>query len=285
MDKSFNTTESLIAKIKELEKENAYLKKLVKDAGIVCGPESINKVFETESDYGELPIGFRQWVVHNYTFCRERSMAVTVKGEKTMKQKWILIMTAMLVLATALGGCGNTPAAQQAQDSEKTSQKSVEQAQTTPEANADAEAIDKAKAQEIALAHAGVKAADATITKTMIDYDDGRQVYEIEWYADGAKYDYEIDAATGEVIKSDYESKTLVGSGNSATLSETDAKKTAIARVSGATESDIYEWKLDYDDGHPEYEGTIIYGGSEYEFTIDAATGAITEWEAEELNN
>ena len=145
-------------------------------------------------------------------------------------------------------------------------------------------AVDEAKAQEIALAHAGVNAADATITKSKLDYDDGRQVYEIEWYANGAKYDYDVAVATGEIVNSGYEAKTVVGTGNSATVSEATAKQTALARVSGATEKDIYEWKLDYDDGRPEYEGKIIYGGSEYEFTIDATSGNITEWDAEALN-
>ena len=66
-------------------------------------------------------------------------------------------------------------------------------------------------------------------------------------------------------------------------ISEATAKQTALARVSGATEKDIYEWKLDYDDGCPEYEGKIIYGGTEYEFTIDANTGAIIEWDMESI--
>lgn len=157
-------------------------------------------------------------------------------------------------------------------------------AQTAPNTNTSTGAVDEAKAQEIALAHAGVSAADATITKSKLDYDDGRQVYEIEWYANGAKYDYEVAVATGEIISSDYEAKNIVGSGNSATVSEADAKQTALTRVSGATEKDIYEWKLDYDDGRPEYEGKIIYGGTEYEFTIDATSGTITEWDAETLN-
>lgn len=157
-------------------------------------------------------------------------------------------------------------------------------AQTAPNTNTSTGAVDEAKAQEIALAHAGVSAADATITKSKLDYDDGRQVYEIEWYANGAKYDYEVAVATGEIISSDYEAKNIVGSGNSATVSEADAKQTALSRVSGATASDIYEWKLDYDDGRPEYEGKIIYGGSEYEFTIDATTGTITEWDAEVIH-
>ena len=157
-------------------------------------------------------------------------------------------------------------------------------AQTAPNTNTSTGAVDEAKAQEIALAHAGIKAADATITKSKLDYDDGRQVYEIEWYANGAKYDYEIAVATGEIINSGYEAKTVVGTGNSATVSEVTAKQAALARVSGATEADIYEWKLDYDDGRPEYEGKIIYDGSEYEFTIDATTGTITEWDAEVIH-
>lgn len=157
-------------------------------------------------------------------------------------------------------------------------------AQITPSTSTSTGAVDEAKAQEIALAHAGVNAADATINKSKLDYDDGRQVYEIEWYANGAKYDYEIAVATGEIVNSGYEAKTVVGTGNSATVSEATAKQTALARVSGATEKDIYEWKLDYDDGRPEYEGKIIYGGTEYEFTIDATSGTVTEWDAESLD-
>ena len=279
-----------------------------------------------------------------------------------MKQKWLLTGTA-LMLAAALAGCGNTPAADQtakismeqaqeaaleaanidAADAEVSSATLSEvagvtcykveftsgdhaynysinaetgevleasyrdknaaptdstqldtpasgatstPAQTAPSTNTNPStgAVDKAKAQEIALAHAGIKAADATITKSMLDYDDGRQIYEIEWYANGAKYDYEVDAATGEIVNSGYEAQTVVGTGSSATVSEATAKQTALARVSGATEKDIYEWKLDYDDGRPEYEGKIIYGGTEYEFTIDATSGTVTEWDAEALN-
>ena len=139
-------------------------------------------------------------------------------------------------------------------------------------------------AQKIALEHAGVKATDATITKSRLDYEDRRQVYEIEWYAGGKKYDYEIAVDTGEVLSSGYDEKPAGGRGsksNNVTASEADAKQTALGRVSGATEKDIYEWQFDYDDGRPEYEGKIIYGGTEYDFTIDASSGAVIEWETE----
>ena len=184
---------------------------------------------------------------------------------------------------TVVGTGNNAAPADSTQPDTTASGATTTSVQTTPSTNASTGTVDEAKAQEIALAHAGVKAADATITKSKLDYDDGRQVYEIEWYANGAKYDYEIAVATGEIVNSGYEAKTVVGTGNNATVSEATAKQTAIARVSGATEKDIYEWKLDYDDGRPEYEGKIIYGGTEYEFTIDANTGAIIEWDMESI--
>lgn len=276
-----------------------------------------------------------------------------------MKQKWLLTGTALL-LAAALAGCGNTPAADQ------TAKISMEQAQTaaldaanieavdadissatlsevagvicykveftsgdhaysysinaengevleasyrdknaapadstqtdtpasgatttpaqiTPSTSTSTGAVDEAKAQEIALAHAGVNAADATITKSKLDYDDGRQVYELEWYANGAKYDYEVAVATGEIVNSGYEAKTVVGTGNSATVSEATAKQTALSRVPGATAANIYKFKLDFDDGRWEYEGEIRYGTMEYDFTIDANTGVLLEWDMESI--
>ena len=146
--------------------------------------------------------------------------------------------------------------------------------------------VDEEMAQKIALEHAGVKATDATITKSKLDYEGRRQVYEIEWYTGGKKYDYEIAVDTGEILSSAYDEKTSgwsVSNSSNVTVSEADAKQTALGSVSGATEKDIYEWKFDYDDGRPEYEGKIIYGGTEYDFTIDASSGAVIEWEAESV--
>ena len=214
-----------------------------------------------------------------------------------MKRKLILTGAA-LSLAVAMTGCGGKPVINQQPSSQEKNEVDT-QAQTeatvpaadsaTTQSSAAATAqtvtgtVDEEMAQKIALEHAGVKAADATITKSKLDYEDGRQVYDIEWYAGGAKYDYEIATDTGEIISSAYEEKTMGADSKNITVSEADAKKTALDRVSGATDKDLYEWKLDYDDGRPEYEGKIIYGGTEYEFTIDAATGSVTEWDAEKV--
>ena len=56
----------------------------------------------------------------------------------------------------------------------------------------------------------------------------------------------------------------------------------ALAKVPGATEKDI-SLSLDRDDGRMSYEGKIIYQGMEYDFEIDAYSGAIREWEAESV--
>ena len=63
--------------------------------------------------------------------------------------------------------------------------------------------VDKAK--EIALAQvSGASASD--ITKANAEMDDGRYMYEVEIVYDQMDYDFEIDAATGEIISQTSES-------------------------------------------------------------------------------
>ena len=58
------------------------------------------------------------------------------------------------------------------------------------------------KAKEIALNHAGVLKEDATFLRTERDSENGKAVYEVEFYSkDKKEYGYEIDANTGEIIK------------------------------------------------------------------------------------
>lgn len=64
-------------------------------------------------------------------------------------------------------------------------------------------------------------------------------------------------------------------------ISESRAKEIALAQVPGATAAHIREFEVDYDDGHLEYEGVIVYKGMEYEFEIDGYSGAIRDWDVE----
>lgn len=148
------------------------------------------------------------------------------------------------------------------------------------------------KAKEIALTHAGIKAADATFIEAKRDYDDGRLVYELEFIVisngTAKEYDYEVAASDGTIVSYDYdiEASYTVPSGNTqttGTLAEADAKALALAQVAGATADNIFKWKKDYDDGRWIYEGKIVYNGWEYEFEMDASTGAFLEWDIESV--
>lgn len=167
------------------------------------------------------------------------------------------------------------------------SQPSTQQA---PPASQDAAApveggtITADEAKAAALAHAGLTDGQVTFAKSKLDYEDGCQVWEVEFYTqDHQEYDYEIDARTGEVLSYDFDAESYTppapGSGNAITAEE--AKKLALAQVPGATAADIRKFEVDYDDGRMEYEGEILYGGMEYDFEIDGYSGAIRSWEAE----
>lgn len=145
-------------------------------------------------------------------------------------------------------------------------------------------AVTADEARSIALQHAGVTESDLRFIQVKEDYEDGVAVYEVEFYAGNQEYDYDIVKATGEILKYDYDVDHFTPdnsvSSDQVKISLSEARQLALAKVSGASESDLY-LKLDWDDGRPVYEGEILYGGMEYEFEIDASTGTFLEWSTE----
>ena len=71
-------------------------------------------------------------------------------------------------------------------------------------------------------------------------------------------------------------------SGSANCKTEDEIRAIALAKVPGATDSDITLY-LDEDDGRLQYEGRIIYQNMKYEFEIDAYSGAIRDWDAESV--
>ena len=142
--------------------------------------------------------------------------------------------------------------------------------------------IGEAKAKSIALAHAGLTESQATFLYVKLDYDDGRWEYEVEFYRDGTEYDYDIDALTGAIRSVDYDAEHYVpaGSQNGNVIGEAKAKSIALAHA-GLTESQVtfVHVALDYDDGRMEYEVEFYAGSTEYDYDIDAATGAILSFD------
>lgn len=156
----------------------------------------------------------------------------------------------------------------------------------TPSANASTTQtgnyIGETKAKEIALNHAGLSSSAVTFVRANLDWDDGRAEYEVEFYAGGKEYDYDIDAVTGDIRSYDYDTEYYAPSANTSTttgasITETQAKSIVQERA-GSTSGTFREFKLDRDDGRSVYEGEYRVGWTEYDFEIDASTGTVLEW-------
>lgn len=137
------------------------------------------------------------------------------------------------------------------------------------------------KAKEIAMSHAGVSAGSVSFVKAKLDTEDGVKVYDIEFYSGNVEYDYEINAATGAIVSFDqdienYEIPTQPAAPTQAAsvISVDKAKQIALshAGVSGASFKKV---KLDKDDGVRVYEIEFKVGNVEYDYDIDASSGAI----------
>lgn len=137
------------------------------------------------------------------------------------------------------------------------------------------------KAKEVALQHAGLKASDVTFIKSVLDYDDGRKVYDVEFYSGNKEYDYEIDAQSGKVVSFDYDVENWTIPTTPATgtdIGSEKAKQIALQNA-GLSESQVTFVRVqpDYDDGRKIYDVEFYAGNTEYDYEIDATNGAIRE--------
>ena len=157
----------------------------------------------------------------------------------------------------------------------------------TPVAPAPAATGEEA-AKNAAFTHAGVSAADASVTKCELDWGDGVQVYEIEFLAGGVEYEYEINAATGAVHSRSVEAFAPSGGRHSepqpspdAALVGLDAAKSAALTHAGCSADEVVFTKaeLDYDNGRAVYDIEFRKGWAEYEYKIDAAAGNVLEYD------
>ena len=108
--------------------------------------------------------------------------------------------------------------------------------------------------------------------------------YDTEFVCNGVEYSVEIDASTGSVIK--YESERnddYVPGGTQDGIISADEAKAKAAERAGLSVSQVTFTKveLDFDDGRSIYEIEFRYGNTEYEAEINAATGAVIDFESE----
>lgn len=145
--------------------------------------------------------------------------------------------------------------------------------------------IGTAKAEQIALNHAGLAAANVQGLYTKTDWDDGRMEYDVQFWNGSTEYEYEIDALTGEIRKAEKDLHYTAGysanvSGNTADIGMEKAKQIALNHA-GLTTANVQGLRAeaDWDDGRKEYEVEFRVGRMEYEYEIAAADGTILKAE------
>ena len=168
--------------------------------------------------------------------------------------------------------------------------------------------IGEAEAKAAAVAHAGVKEAEITRYEVEMDYERGTMVYEIEFHHNGREYDYDIDAVTGEVLWSESERDDDYRSAKQPQNSQNqqpqdqqnsqqqskpapaedgyigkEAAKAAALAHAGLSEAQVSRMKceLDREDGRVVYEIEFKCDGMEYEYEIDASSGAVLKYDKE----
>ena len=148
--------------------------------------------------------------------------------------------------------------------------------------------INAQQAKEIALNHAGVDASKVQFIKCELDYDDGLAVFEIEFYADNIEYEYDINAASGKIIKAEKEYKSAPvapqpAQPNSDYIGSERAKEIALNHAGATTsKAQFLECKMDYDDGFVIYEVDFYYNNCEFDYEIDAYSGKILKAETDQ---
>ena len=165
------------------------------------------------------------------------------------------------------------------------------------------------KAKEIAMSHAGVSPGSVSFLKAKLDTEDGVKVYDIEFYSVNVEYDYEINSATGAIVSFDQDIEnyaiptqaaaptqpqssaptqaatqpqpTAPTQAQTASVISVDKAKQIALSHAGVSGASFTKVKLDTDDGVRVYEIEFKVGNVEYEYDIDASSGAIISSKSE----
>ena len=142
--------------------------------------------------------------------------------------------------------------------------------------------IGEDKARDIALSHAKVTKPNAL--EIEFDTENGVILYEVEFKDTTYEYEYEIDAKTGEIItsKKEKEDDKEISNNTSETNTNTNTNRNFIGEdkardiaLSHAKVSNPQNLKIELDREDQEYSVEFYYDGYEYDYEINAVSGAI----------
>jgi uncharacterized membrane protein YkoI len=144
--------------------------------------------------------------------------------------------------------------------------------------------ITKEEAKQIALG----LVEDGTVVDIELDTEDGRLVYEVEVTSNGMLYEKEIDANTGDVytdvnsgatMSSDQDYSDDYNNVTSADVNLSEQEALDVAKKSLGGISTVVNVELDDEDGVLVYEIELNQDNKEFDFVINANTGAIISQE------
>ena len=176
---------------------------------------------------------------------------------------------------------------------------SVEELKDLAEAGAPAMPIGMDAARTAAEEHAGTTALDSVTAEVDSELDESPAHYEVELHTAWGEFEYLVDAYTGKVISGQKDLPSTVSARNdtvkpsqpvsppaqpsgSADIDHAKAKSIALNHA-GVSENEAYDMdiELDNEDGILVYEVEFKSGNMEYDYEINAATGAILKHESE----
>ncbi len=161
-------------------------------------------------------------------------------------------------------------------------------AKPQPTTKPQATKITAEQAKDIALKHAGLSRKDVSRLTAKKDYDDGVQVYDVEFLSAKYEFEYEI-GMNGKIRSVDKEARKTAPKPTVPTTQPTTkpqsnfigadkAKQTALQNA-GLKASDVTfkKVKLEKDDGIYVYDIEFVTAKKEFEYEINAKTGKIVD--------
>ena len=142
-------------------------------------------------------------------------------------------------------------------------------------------------ALDAALSHAKLVKSDVRNIEIELDYKYGSMVYEVEFEAGAAEYEYDISAADGNIVWYEKGSGGQIEQGGSAVDGKDAVGKEKAAQAAlkhaGLNSSQVtqLEVKLDRDGGRLVYEVEFKALGYEFEYEINTSNGSIIKIEKE----
>lgn len=197
----------------------------------------------------------------------------------------LLISTSFLTGCSQNGGVNSSaPSFSSSSQPQATEQSAASSSSSAASASNQSAGIGVEDAKNAALQHAGLQAGDVTFVKEKLDYDDGIAEYEIQFVTSTTKYEYEIKATDASVLKASQKPIEQISSNfpTEGLLDIASAKEAALSNA-GLTADQVAftNIELDYDDGIAQYEIEFFANGTEYQYQINASTGAIMEMDTE----